>query len=209
MIDNVASVSENIWLRWAALFHDIGKDKTKRITPDGWTFHSHETVGSKMTVDIFKRLKLPLNNKMKYVKKLVFLHLRPIGLAKEAVTDSGIRRLIFEAGEDLEDLLTLCRADITSKNESKVTKYLANFDRVEKRCIEVDKKDRLKNWQPPVSGQIIMDTFKIGPSKKVGIIKTAIREAILDGVIENKKKDAYKFMIKTGQKLGLVVNEKH
>ncbi len=208
VIDNVADVSENIWLRWAALLHDIGKDETKRITTNGWTFHSHEVVGSRMTVEIFKRLKLPLNSKMKYVKKLVYLHLRPIGLAKEAVTDSGIRRLIFEAGENLDALLILCRADITSKNESKVIKYLSNFDRVEKRCIEVDKKDRLKNWQPPVSGQIIMDTFQIGPSKEVGIIKTAIREAILDGIIENKQKDAYNFMLKTGQNLGLIINEK-
>ena len=208
VIDNVANASENIWLRWAALLHDIGKDKTKRITTNGWTFHSHEVVGSRMTVEIFKRLKLPLNNKMKYVKNLVYLHLRPIGLAKKAVTDSGIRRLIFEAGENLDALLILCRADITSKNEFKVIKYLSNFDRVEKRCIEVEKKDRLKNWQPPVSGQIIMDTFKIGPSKEVGIIKKAIREAILDGVIENKQKDAYNFMLKTGQNLGLIINEK-
>jgi putative nucleotidyltransferase with HDIG domain len=208
VIDNVADVSENIWLRWAALLHDIGKDATKRITPYGWTFHSHEAVGSRMTIDIFKKLKLPLNNRMKYVKKLVYLHLRPIGLAKETVTDSGIRRLLFEAGEDLDDLLILCRADITSKNESKVIKYLANFDRVEKRCIEVEKNDRLKNWQPPVTGQIIMDTFGIGPSKEIGIIKSAIREAILDGLIENTFNGAYQFMLKEGEKLGLYIKEK-
>ena len=207
VIDNVAEVSDNIWLRWAALLHDIGKDATKRITPNGWTFHSHEAVGSRMTVDIFKKLKLPLNSSMKYVKKLVYLHLRPIGLAKETVTDSGIRRLLFEAGDDLEDLLTLCRADITSKNETKVVKYLANFDRVEKRCIEVEKKDKLKNWQPPVSGEMIMDTFHINPSREVGIIKTAIREAILDGIIKNNFQEAYDFMLKEGEKLGLYVKE--
>ena len=203
VLDNLAAVSDNIWLRWSAILHDIGKDSTKRLTESGWTFHSHEVVGSKMVKPIFKRMRLPLDHKMKYVRKLVYLHLRPISLAQDRVTDSGIRRLLYEAGEELDDLLILCRADITSKNEAKVKKYLSNFQHVEDRCKEVDEKDRLRNWQPPISGECIMDAFAIGPSKEVGLLKKAIREAILDGEIQNNYDEAYSFMLNEAQKLGL------
>lgn len=196
VVDNISKTTENVWLRFAALVHDIAKPQTKRfVEGTGWTFHGHEELGARMMKSIFKKLKLP-NNKLDYIEKLVRLHLRPIALAKEGVTDSAIRRLIVSAGEDLDDLIKLCRADITSKNPEKVSKYLSNYERVMQKVYDVEEKDKLRAFQSPVSGKVIMEVCNLKPSKKVGEIKTAIEEAILDGQIGNNYEDAYEYLLK-------------
>jgi poly(A) polymerase len=208
VLDNICETSNDLWVRWAAVLHDIAKPQTKKFDKQhGWSFHGHEVLGAKMAGRIFKKFKLPLNTELKKVQKLVYLHLRPIALTKEEITDSALRRLLLEAGNDLEDLMRLCEADITSKNKHKVARYLHRFEVVKEKLREVEEKDQIRNFQPPVSGELIMKTFGIKPSSEIGTIKDAIKEAILEGHIRNDYEEAYALMLEIGKQIGLEVKD--
>jgi len=209
VLDNVAKVSNDLWLRWAAIMHDIAKPDTKRYSPKvGWTFHGHEDKGARLLPKLFQDLKLPLNEHLKFVQKLVRLHLRPIALVKETVTDSAVRRLLFEAGDDIDALMQLCRADITSKDHNRVKRYLQNFTKVEEKLRQVEESDKLRNFQPVITGEVIMQTFNLKPSREVGVLKEAITEAILEGEIRNEYQEAFAFLLEKGKKMGLNPVEK-
>jgi len=206
VLDNISKNTNDLWWRWAAIMHDIAKPATKRFNKKvGWTFHGHEDKGARMTPAIFRRLRLPMGESMKFVQKMVRLHLRPIALVKAEITDSAVRRLLFEAGDDVEALMTLCRADITSKNNNKVKRFLQNFDKVEKRMIEVEEKDKVRNFQPVITGEMIMTVYDLKPGRTIGEIKEALKEAVLDGKIRNEFDESYKYLLTLGSNLGLNV----